>query len=108
MQHPEETQNHDDPSTWWIYLIETAGGQLYCGVTTDVARRYREHCSGGPRAARFLKGKGPLALRFSCVAGDRGAALRAECKVKKLSRGEKLKLIGHDEPVLARVGLSVT
>lgn len=108
MLHADETQSDLKTTLWWVYLIETAAGQLYCGITTDVERRFAEHCAGGGRAARFLRGKGPLALRFFCVAGDRSAALKTELKVKKLPRRDKLKLIGHDGPVLARVGLSVT
>ncbi|GAL03304.1 putative endonuclease containing a URI domain [Photobacterium aphoticum] len=45
-------------AVWSVYLIRTAANQLYCGVTTDVARRFSEHQSK-PQGAKYLKGKGP-------------------------------------------------
>lgn len=74
---------------WHIYLIRTAAGHLYCGITTDVERRFREHQAGKQRAARYLRGKGPLVLAFSDVAGTRSQALKLEYRIKQLSRSEK-------------------
>ncbi|WP_305417985.1 GIY-YIG nuclease family protein [Photobacterium leiognathi] len=28
---------------WYVYLIRTSSNSLYCGVTTDVERRFDEH-----------------------------------------------------------------
>jgi putative endonuclease len=78
---------------WFLYLIQTSSGTLYTGVTTDVDRRFNEHSQSGKKAARFLRGKGPLNLRFSAEVGERSAALRMEAAVKKLSRDAKLQLI---------------
>ncbi|WP_280570311.1 GIY-YIG nuclease family protein [Chromohalobacter sp. 296-RDG] len=69
---------------WYLYLVETASGALYTGVTTDVARRVREH-RDGKRGARALRGKGPLTLRHSEYVGSHGEALRREAALKKLS-----------------------
>jgi putative endonuclease len=80
-----------------LYLIQTAAGTLYTGVTTDVDRRFDEHCQSGKKAARFLRGKGPLTLLFSTEVGDKSAALRMEIAVKKLSREKKLKLVEHGD-----------
>ena len=86
----------DETDLWYLYLIETASGHLYCGITLDVSRRFKEHCSNGRRTARFLRGKGPLVLRFVAVAGEHGDALRAEMQVKKLSRPQKQRLVSGD------------
>ncbi|ARS51543.1 GIY-YIG nuclease family protein [Kushneria konosiri] len=86
----------DDEATikvWSLYIIENRLGHLYTGVTTDVARRFREHQSDGGRCARSLRGKGPLRLRFSCLVGDKGRALSIERRVKKLSRSGRLAII---------------
>lgn len=77
---------------WHLYLIRCHNGHLYTGITTDVERRLREH-SGGPRGARFLRGRGPLSLAYQSAVGDRRAALRAEYRVKQLSRVQKEALI---------------
>ena len=31
---------------WHLYLLETAAGALYTGITTDVERRLAEHAAG--------------------------------------------------------------
>ncbi|MGJ8515263.1 GIY-YIG nuclease family protein [Carnimonas bestiolae] len=77
---------------WWLYVIETAAGRLYTGITTDVERRFNEHCEG-KRGARALRGKGPLTLRFSVPVGDRSMALKREYAFKQLARADKLAVV---------------
>lgn len=80
---------------WYLYIIRCKNGHLYTGVTTDVARRFNEHVSGGPKAAKYLRGKGPLELMYQESLADRSQALRREIEVKKLSRERKLTLIAN-------------
>ncbi|MCL1115055.1 GIY-YIG nuclease family protein [Shewanella basaltis] len=80
-------------STWYLYIIRCANSHLYTGVTTDVERRFTEHQSSGPKAAKFLKGKGPLTLVYQESQIDRSGALKREIAVKKMSRQQKLQLI---------------
>lgn len=74
-------------TSWSVYLIRTAGGHLYTGITTDVARRIAQH--GGRHGAKALRGRGPLVLVYKRVIGDRGLALRVEHRLKRCSRSEK-------------------
>lgn len=78
---------------WYLYLVRCANGHLYTGVTTDVARRFSEHQSGGIKSAKYLRGKGPLTLMYQEQVGTRSDALKREIAVKKLSRAQKLALI---------------
>ncbi|QRH01991.1 GIY-YIG nuclease family protein [Shewanella litorisediminis] len=78
---------------WQLYVIRCAGGELYTGITTDVARRFDEHQHGGPRAAKYLRGRGPLTLVYQESVGSRGDALRRELAVKKLTKAAKEALI---------------
>ncbi len=78
---------------WWVYLIRTAQGRLYTGISTDVARRYREHQSGSARAAKSLRGKGPLELVYQYMIGDRSAASKLEAKIKALPKVQKERLV---------------
>lgn len=80
-------------SLWYLYLVRCANGHLYTGVTTDVARRFSEHQSGGIKSAKYLRGKGPLTLMYQEQVGTRSDALKREIAVKKLSRAQKLALI---------------
>ncbi len=81
-------------STWHVYLVRTAQGTLYAGIATDVERRLREHEAGGARAAKYLRGRGPLALVLSHEVGPRELALRVERRIKRLPRAQKEALLG--------------
>jgi putative endonuclease len=78
---------------WWIYIIRTVDDRLYCGVTTDVGRRFREHLAGGRRAARYLKAHPPQAIVFTMPIGTRSLAQKVEVHLKRLSRTGKEALI---------------
>ncbi|SHE88186.1 putative endonuclease [Modicisalibacter ilicicola DSM 19980] len=73
---------------WHLYLIETAAGALYTGITTNVERRFDEHRSG-KRGARALRGKGPLRLIHHQPVGSRSEALKLEAWLKKQSAPAK-------------------
>ncbi|TFG91792.1 MAG: GIY-YIG nuclease family protein [Syntrophobacterales bacterium] len=93
---------------WYVYMIRCGGGSLYTGITTDVDRRFSEHQSSGPRAARYLKGRGPLQLVLTVHARDRGAALRLEHRIKRLPRAQKETLIQHPESLREIAGVVLT
>lgn len=78
---------------WYVYMVRTARGALYTGVTTDVPRRFKEHQAGAPKGARSLRGKGPLVLAFSAPAGSRSQALRLEWYIKQWPRQRKEALV---------------
>jgi putative endonuclease len=77
---------------WVVYIVESARGTLYTGVTTSLERRLREHASGA-RGARFFRLAGPRAVRYVEPAEDRSAAQRREAEIKGLTRRAKLALI---------------
>ena len=74
---------------WYLYMVRTNQGHLYTGITQDVARRFLEHQEGGKKAAKYLRGKGPLKLVFQQEIGNRSSALKAEISLKKLPKMEK-------------------
>lgn len=75
---------------WLVYLIECADGTLYCGVTNDLARRLAAHNAG--KGARYTSGRAPVRVVWSEACADRGAALRRELAVKRMTRERKLTL----------------
>lgn len=85
--------------SWQVYIVLTAAGVLYTGISTDPARRLREH-EAGKKGARSLRGKGPLQIVFLADAADRSAASILEARIKRMSRAEKLQLIrGQSMPI---------
>ena len=75
-----------------VYIVQCADGSFYTGIAIDVARRMKEH-EGGPRGAKYLKGRGPLRLQYSADAGDRSRASQLEYHIKRLNRADKQALI---------------
>jgi putative endonuclease len=86
-------------SNWQVYIVLTAAGLLYTGISTDPARRLQEHESG-KKGARSLRGKGPLKIVFLANAADRSAASILEARIKRLSKAQKIQLINGGASVL--------
>ena len=81
---------------WFVYIIRTRHQHLYTGVTTDVARRFKEHQDGGLKGAKALRGKGPLVLEFQQVLASKRQALQLEYAIKQLPKDKKEQLLqGH-------------
>lgn len=79
--------------TWFLYLIRCKDRSLYTGITTNVKRRLEEHQNDERKAAKYLRGKSPLALVWQAKIGDKSTALKMENKVKRLSKVTKEKLV---------------
>jgi putative endonuclease len=75
---------------WRAYLLRCRDGSLYAGATNDLARRLERHAEG--KGARYTRSRLPVTLVYQERARDRGAALRREAELKRLSRVEKLAL----------------
>ena len=77
---------------WHLYILD-CDGRFYTGIATDPQRRLAEHRSGNARGAKFTRTARSHALVYSVPLGDRSIALRAEARVKKLSRIRKEELV---------------
>jgi putative endonuclease len=75
---------------WTVYLLECADGALYCGITTDLARRLRQHNGEAPGGAACTRGRRPVRLAASLELPDRAAACRVEWAVKRQRPEAKL------------------
>ena len=75
-----------------LYIVLCGDDTYYTGIAVDVDKRMVEH-SSSPRGAKYLRGRGPLKLVYSEIAGDRATALRLEYRVKRMSRIQKEALI---------------
>ena len=73
-----------------VYLLRCGDGSLYAGITNDLRRRLESHKSG--KASAYTRSRRPLALAYQEQQPDRGAALKREAAIRRLSRAEKLAL----------------
>lgn len=77
-------------SIYYVYMLSCADNSLYTGISNDVRQRVAAHKAG--RGAKYTRGRLPLKLVYIEACGDKGAALRREAAIRKLSRAEKLVL----------------
>lgn len=78
---------------WFVYVLRCSDRSLYTGVTTDVKRRIEEHNDG--RGARYTRSRCPVKLVYREKATDRGAALRREYEIKRMTVERKLELVAR-------------
>ena len=78
---------------WWVYILRCADGTLYTGVTTDTARRLKQHNAG--TASKYTRARRPVALAHRERAASHGDALRRERAIKKLPRAAKDALVAR-------------
>jgi putative endonuclease len=92
---------------WHLYIVRCADNTLYTGIATDVARRFREHQSQGPRTAKYLRGRAPLFLVYQKKIGGRSLASKVELQVKRLTKARKEALL-RDESIVREILAEVT
>lgn len=88
---------------WFAYFVRCADGSLYCGATNDVRARVLKHNAG--RGARYTRSRLPVELVWSKRVPSRGHALSLEATLKRLTRAQKLQLLGRSRQK-ARVGVN--
>jgi len=81
-------------NNWLVYIIRGSDDSFYTGVTTDVERRFSEHADG-KRGARYFNGRKPLEVVYTEAGHDRSSACRREAEIKRMSRSEKILLVGE-------------
>lgn len=82
----------DVSPAWYVYVIRASDESLYTGISTDVARRFKEHETPA-KGARYFRGRQPVEIVLTEQHPDRSQASRREAEIKKMSRKEKLMLI---------------
>jgi putative endonuclease len=79
--------------TYYLYILECSNNSFYIGYTTDIERRYQEHCEGSAKC-KYTRSFPPKRLaacwQFDAAVGE---VLSLEKRLKQLSRAEKEKLV---------------
>jgi len=79
---------------YYVYIVECADSTFYTGIATDLKRRIEEH-NGSDKGAKYTRARRPVSLVYSEEYPDRSSASKREYEIKKkMSRAQKLKLIG--------------
>jgi putative endonuclease len=88
----------------WFYILRLKSGNLYVGSTTDIEKRYKDHCSG--RACRTTKFDSPAAIVLSEQFKTFSRARQREAQVKHWSRAKKEALISGNLATLQNLAKS--
>lgn len=80
--------------SWFVYMLKCSDGTLYTGVTTDIARRVKEHNGEGGKGkgAKYTKARRPVSLVYQEAVADRSHAQIREHALRHTARTEKMKL----------------
>jgi putative endonuclease len=87
--------------SYWVYIVECADGTFYTGIATDVQRRLTEHNGANGKGARYTSARRPVTLIYETACETRSEALKAEIRIKRLTRREKEMLIARQRTVKA-------
>ncbi len=83
---------------YFVYILRCEDGSLYTGITTDLSRRYAEHCGKGGKGAKYTHSHRPLRLERAWSCSGKGDALRLEHRIKQLTHARKEALLLGAEP----------
>lgn len=75
---------------FYVYLLRCVDDSLYCGWTTNIAKRYEKHVNG--KGAKYTRAHKPMEVYYLEVLQDASSARKREYEVKQLSRSQKLEL----------------
>lgn len=78
---------------YYTYLLRCEDDTVYAGITTDLARRFAQHCGKLSGGAKYTAVHRPVRMEAAWRSADRAAASRLEYKLKHLSKAKKEALI---------------
>lgn len=77
----------------YVYILECADSTLYVGCTNNLEKRFKEHNSS-KSGAHYTKIRRPVVLKHKEEFETLAEARAREAELKRLSRQEKLTLLG--------------
>ena len=80
--------------TYYTYLLRCEDGSIYTGITTDLERRAAEHFSSRTNA-RYTRSRRAVRMEAAFRSRGRAAAARLEYRIKRLTHGEKERIIAE-------------
>lgn len=78
---------------WFVYLLRCSDNSLYCGITTNLEKRLRQHNGEIVGGAKYTKVRQPCQLVYSEISESRSTASKREYEIKQMSKTAKEKLL---------------
>lgn len=88
----EEVDAQPEPEAprWWLYLLRSASGRSYVGITTELERRLEQHNGEQPGGAKSTRAGRPWALSRSWGPYTRSEASSLEYRLKRRRGAQRL------------------
>lgn len=86
---------------WVVYIVECSDESLYTGITNNLPKRFRQHCS--LRGAKYFFARQPVRIVYAEAGFDRSSAGKREFEIKRMRRDEKLLLIQAETENSAKI-----
>lgn len=83
--------------SWYVYIVRCVDGSLYTGVTTDVARRLKEHNGNNKLAAAYTRARRPVTIVYNEALSTQSGALKREYEIKQLCSSDKEVLVNKSK-----------
>ena len=80
---------------WYMYVLICDDNSYYCGITTDLKRRLKQHNGDLKGGAKYTRGRRPCRFVYIKKAMNRSIASKLEYQFKQLSRKDKINYIIH-------------
>jgi putative endonuclease len=93
-----QTKKKKASSSWHLYILRCSDNSFYTGISTNVKRRFKEHCES-PKGAKYTRSHHPVKIVYRKKIGTQGDALKIERLVKRLSKEQKERLVRKERPL---------
>ena len=83
-----------------LYILRCSDNSLYCGMTTNLEKRLKEHNSKTSKGAKYLRAKKPVVIVYTETYTDIKTAMQREYEIKQWTKAKKEALITGDFGIL--------
>lgn len=80
---------------YYFYIVRCVDNSLYCGITSNLEKRLKEHNSNTSKGAKYTRAKKPANLVYFEEYPDRKTSMRREWEVKKWPKAKKEELVSQ-------------
>lgn len=78
-----------------VYILLCGDHTLYTGITTNIKRRLQEHKEG--KGSKYTRARQAVEMVYSEKYQNKREALKREAEIKRLTRKDKIDLIGRQQ-----------
>ena len=82
----------NETDSWFVYMLICGDETIYTGMARDPEKRLAEHNSG-VKGAKYTRSRRPVSMVYLEELPSRSTAAGRECRLKRFSRQQKLRLI---------------